>query len=83
MNVCGTLEQVESHLGRLQGIFGDRLIHLPAREDGNIIVLGFRTAPRSWDGAQLDLHARRIGNRFGLDFPRYVRSMVYGAAGRA
>ena len=52
VNMCGDETDVENHIARIRGVFGQRLIALPAREDGNLIVLGFRTAPRLWDGAR-------------------------------
>jgi spermidine synthase len=81
VNICGDEDEVESHLARICGVFGQRLITLPAKEDGNLIVLGFRTEPRVWDGAELDVHARMLQERFGLAFPRYVRQMEYGLRG--
>jgi len=81
MNMCGDEADVENHIARMRGVFGQRLIALPAREDGNLIVLGFRTEPRTWDGAELDVHARKLEERFGLAFPRYVRQMEYGLRG--
>lgn len=81
VNMCGDESDVESHIARIRGVFGQRLIALPAREDGNLIVLGFRRAPRIWDGAELDVHARKLEERFGLAFPRYVRQMEYGLRG--
>ena len=81
MNVCGEPEEIESHVARIRGVFGERLISLPAKEDGNLIVMGFRTDPKVWDGAELDRHARKLEDRFGLAFPRYVRHMAYGMRG--
>jgi spermidine synthase len=81
MNVCGEPVEIESHIARIRGVFGERVISLPAKEDGNLIVMGFRTAPKAWDGAELDRRARRLEERFGLAFPRYVRQMVYGMLG--
>ena len=78
MNICGEELDVEGHLARIRGVFGERVISLPAREDGNLIVFGFRRPPQTWDGAALDVQARRLEKRFGLAFPRYVRSMAYG-----
>jgi spermidine synthase len=79
MNICGEDIDIESHLARIRGVFGDRLISLPAKEDGNLIVLGFRTGPRAWNGFELDKHARRLEERFGLAFPRFARQMAPGA----
>jgi spermidine synthase len=81
MNVCGEPVEIESHIARIRGVFGERVISLPAKEDGNLIVMGFRTAPKAWDGAELDRRARKLEERFGLAFPRYVRQMVYGMLG--
>jgi spermidine synthase len=81
MNVCGEPEEIESHIARIRGVFGERLISQPPKEDGNLIVMGFRTEPSEWDGAELDRRARRLEERFGLAFPRYVRQLVYGMRG--
>lgn len=78
MNICGEDLEVESHLARIRGVFGERLISLPAKEDGNLIVLGFRGDPRAREGEALDKHARKLEARFGLAFPRYVRQMIKG-----
>ena len=78
MNVCGEDIDIENHLARLRGVFGDCLISLPAKEDGNLIVLGFRRPPQTWDGAELDRHARKLEEQFGLAFPRYARQMKRG-----
>jgi len=81
VNLCGDESEVENHIARIRGVFGQRLIALPAREDGNLILLGFRTDPQIWDGAELDVHARKLEEKFGLAFPRYVRQMEYGLRG--
>jgi spermidine synthase len=81
VNLCGDVTEVENHIARIRGVFGQRLIALPAKEDGNLIVLGFRMDPQIWDGAQLDVHARKLEEKFGLAFPRYVRQMEYGLRG--
>lgn len=78
VNICGDEDEVESHLARIHGVFGQHLVTLPAKEDGNLIVLGFRKSPQVWDGAELDAHSRRLEARFGLAFPRFARQMVYG-----
>jgi hypothetical protein len=55
---------------------GKRLIVLPVREDGNLIVLAFRAdaAARNW--ARRERLAHALAERFGLNFPRYVRKMM-------
>src|SRR3954447_566512 len=81
INICGEEWDVESHLARIRGAFGPRLVTVPAREDGNLVVMGFRRGPARWAGAELDTHARALEKRFGLAFPRYVRQMEYGLRG--
>jgi spermidine synthase len=81
MNVCGDVLDVENHVARIRGVFGSHTITLPAKEDGNLIVLAFRDEPRDWEGAALDRHARSLEERFGLAFPRFVRGMVRGMNG--
>ena len=81
VNICGEEDDVESHLARITGVFGQRLIALPAKEDGNLIVFGFRAEPMALEGAALDTYARKLEDRFGLAFPRYVRQMEYGVRG--
>jgi spermidine synthase len=76
MNICGEEDAVENHLARIRGVFGEHLIGLPAREDGNLIVLGFRRAPPEWEGVELDRRARRLEEQFGLAFPRFARQMT-------
>lgn len=79
VNICGDEDEVESHMARMRGIFGQqRLITLPAREDGNLVVMAFRREPRVWEGVELDAHSRRLQERFGLAFPRFARQMQYG-----
>jgi len=78
MNICGEDIEVESHVARIRGVFGERIVSLPAKEDGNLIVLGFRAEPKVREGDELDRHARQLEEKFGLAFPRYVRQMYRG-----
>ncbi len=79
MNVCGTLTDMEGHLTRIRGVFGENIVSFPTAEDGNLIVLAFRAQPRPRSGLELDRDARALETQFGLAFPRYVRKMVKGA----
>ena len=56
-------DPIESHIARIRGVFGERLISLPAKEDGNLIVMGFRTEPRAWDGARATLRSPGLARR--------------------
>jgi len=82
INVCGDPIAMASHLARIRGVFGEQLMSLPAREDGNMIVFAFRHLPEIVTGARLDRHARVLEGRFGLAFPRYARQLERGATHR-
>ena len=76
MNIHGDACERADQFGRIRGVFGKRVIALPVREDGNLIVLAFRTdnAVRNW--ARRERLALKLEKRFGLNFPRYVRKMT-------
>jgi spermidine synthase len=75
MNIYGDTYERASRFARIRVVFGKRVIALPVREDGNLIVLAFRTdnAMRNW--ARRERLAHTLEKRFGLNFPRYVHKM--------
>jgi spermidine synthase len=74
-NVHGDTYERAAQFARIRSVFGKRVIALPVREDGNLIVLAFRTdvALRNW--AEREFIAQVLEERFGLNFPRFVRKM--------
>ena len=75
-NISGVPEERASHFAKIREVFGKRVIALPVREDDNLIVLAFRAdaTVRNWAGrARL---AATLEERYGLNFPRYVRRMM-------
>ena len=76
MNIHGDAHERADEFARIRGVFGKRVIALPVREDGNLIVLAFRTdaAVRNWPRRERLAHA--LEKRFGLNFPRFVRKMT-------
>jgi spermidine synthase len=76
MNVCGEPNECASHFARIQGAFGTGMLVLPVKEDGNVIVLAFRTDEGRHDWSQLERKALALEQRFGLDFPLYVSRMA-------
>jgi spermidine synthase len=76
INIHGDTDERAFQFARIRGVFGKRVIALPVREDGNLIVLAFRTdgAVRNW--ARRERLALALEERFGLNFPRYVRKMT-------
>lgn len=76
MNIHGDAYERADQFARIRGVFGKRVIALPVREDGNLVVIAFRTdrAVRNW--ARRERLAHALAERFGLNFPRYVRKMT-------
>lgn len=79
MNVCGDLYSRAAHLARIRGVFGDHVITLPARDDGNLIVIASRGAMGAGNTRRLQSRALALQKHFGLNFPRYVRKMRHVA----
>jgi spermidine synthase len=76
INIHGDACERADQFAGIRGVFGKRVIALPVREDGNLVVLAFRTdgAVRNW--ARRERLALALKERFGLNFPRYVRKMT-------
>jgi spermidine synthase len=76
MNIHGDTRERADQFARIRGVFGKRVIALPVREDNNLIALAFRsdTAVRNW--ARREHLAYALKERFGLNFPRFVRKMT-------
>jgi spermidine synthase len=76
INIHGDAYERAGQFATIRGVFGKQVIALPVREDGNLIVLAFRTdaAVRNW--ARRERLAHALEERFGLNFPRYVRKMT-------
>jgi spermidine synthase len=75
-NISGTVYERTSHFAKVREVFGKRVIVLPVREDGNLIVLAFRAAAAARNWARRERLAHVLEERFGLNFPRYVRKMI-------
>jgi spermidine synthase len=75
-NMCGDRYEWAAHIGKIRTVFGDDLMTLQVRPDGNVIVLAFKERPPEIDWEQLEVTAVGLKRKFGLDFPRYVRRMA-------
>ena len=75
-NLCGETHGRAAHLTKIRSVFGDGVVTLPVRPQGNVIVFAFkeRDPEISWEG--LSGAAVAMQRRFGLDFPRYVRQIT-------
>lgn len=75
-NVCGEPTSRATHFLKICHVFGDGVLRLPVRPDGNVIVFAFkecRPEPR-WE--QLETAALELKRRFGLDFPKHARRLA-------
>lgn len=77
INICGSSQQAASHTARIRGVFGQHVVALPVLEDGNLIVLAFRTAPRACAPAQLAERAEALEKALGLNFQRHLGKMAH------
>jgi hypothetical protein len=57
-------------------VFGDEIMTLQVRPDGNLIVFAFKERRPEIDWEQLEVAATDLKRKFGLDFPRYVRRIA-------
>lgn len=76
MNLWGTdSDTYEQSMDSLTLSFDDRLLSLPVRGRGNIIVFGFRTALNRGALKALKTRAAELEARFGLEFPVFLRDL--------
>ena len=75
-NVCGDLNRCAAHVGKIRTVFGDDIMTLQVRPDGNLIVFAFKERRPEIDWEQLEADATGLKRKFGLDFPRYIRRIA-------
>jgi spermidine synthase len=75
VNLWGSDRSFNDTLLRIEAVFPDGTLCLPAEKPGNIIVLAFRHGPGSvrWDA--LTRRALELERQYGLEFPRFVASL--------
>jgi spermidine synthase len=76
LNVCGDPYGQAAHMLRVRQVFGDAVLTLPVRPDGNVIVLAFKERCPTIRAEHLEARALGLAKRFGLNFPSYVRRMA-------
>ena len=78
MNIAGDKAGYGPHLEQICRLFGENVIALPVKDDGNFIVFAFKDpdfAPRwKW----LKSIAVELRSRCGLDFPRFAQQLERG-----
>lgn len=74
-NLVGRKEERVAQLDLIRAAFGDNIVVMPDKEDGNLVVFVFRDAafePRwRWMAAE----APAMKARYGLDFPRFAKKL--------
>jgi spermidine synthase len=75
-NMCGDLNRCAAHVGMIRAVFGDEIMTLQVRPDGNLIVYAFKGRRPEIDWEQLEVAATELKRKFGLDFPRYTRRIA-------
>jgi spermidine synthase len=75
-NLCGDKNSVAAHITKLRGVFGDNLLLLQVRKDGNVIAFGFKGHRPDLHSKQIATNAADLKRQFRLDFPHYARRMV-------
>jgi spermidine synthase len=76
INLCGDRSSIAAHLAKLRDAFDDELLSLPVRDDGNLIVFGFKERRPDLDWERIESGAPQLRRRFRLDFPRYARRIA-------
>jgi spermidine synthase len=75
-NLCGELPCRAAHFLKIRHAFGDDVMTLQVRPDGNVIVFAFKECRPTVHWEQLEAAALDLKGRFGLDFPKYVRRLA-------
>lgn len=72
-NMCGDQDNWTTHIDKIRTVFGDDIMTLQVRPNGNVIVFGFKECRPDPDWKQLETAAVGLRRKFGLDFSRYIR----------
>jgi spermidine synthase len=75
-NMCSNLNGWAAHIVKIRTVFGDEILTLQVKPDGNVIVFAFKECRPEIDWEYLEATAVDLKRRLGLDFPRYVRRIA-------
>ncbi len=75
VNLWGGDRQFNAMLKRIEEVFPDSTLCLPARKPGNIIAFAFRNSPGPLRWESLDRRAAELQVRFDLEFPLFVEGL--------
>ncbi len=75
VNLWGGDRQFNEVLKRIEDVFSEGTLCLPARKPGNVIAFGFRDPPGPMLWADLECRASELETRLGLEFPLFVAGL--------
>lgn len=75
VNLWGGDRQFNDILRRIEGVFPDGTLCLPAEKPGNVIVFAFRDLPGAVRWRDLEARAATLAARYELEFDRFVAGM--------
>lgn len=75
VNLWGGDRQFNEVLKRIESVFPDGTLCLPARKPGNVIAFGFRDPPGPLEWADLERRAGELEACHGLEFPLFVEGL--------
>lgn len=76
VNLWGSDKRFADYLERIRLAFDNRLLCLPARQRGNVVVLAFATHPEKMDWVTLIHRGKDLEARFGLEFTEMVTDLA-------
>lgn len=75
VNLWGSDRNFDLYLQRLQQSFHDRVLILPTGRPGNIVVFGFKRAPRDLRWSSLRDRAKQLESKYKIEFLEYVEKL--------
>jgi spermidine synthase len=75
-NICGARGACLAHVEKIRTVFGEDLMTLQARADGNVIVFALKERRHLLNWERLASDAVGLQRKFGLDFPNYLRRIA-------
>ena len=75
MNLAGDKRRYRGLLSEVMEVFNSRVITLQVRGDGNTVMMAFKVRIFKPNWRRLHTQAKRLKERYGLDFPDYLEKI--------
>lgn len=76
VNLWGSDKRFAEYVERIRLAFDNRILCLPARQRGNVVVLGFASQPEKMDWVSLLHRGKDLEARYGLEFTEMVTDLA-------